>query len=597
MAIWNNLGTGGRLAAGAVAAIIVLLGGFTLWQARAPQTPPIAANIATPQPATPEALAPEAAVPEAIAPEAAAPEAAAPVTAATEPVPPATVSPKTTATAAPQMPAPEAPSATAPTPMVPVFDVVRIDKDGAALIAGQAQPGSTIAVHVDAVEAARADVGSSGKFAALFTLPASALPRVVTLVSILADGTEIASTASVILEPTPTPETGAVVAALADPVSTAAPDPAPDQTDTASLAQVPGASSDSAATPPDDAAGGPAVLMADEQGVQVLQPAGDALPQTIVIDTIAYDQSGDVILTGRGQPGQGLQVYLDTAPLVATQIAEGGTWSTVLPPVAAGLYTLRVDQLDETGKVTSRYETPFKREDPAALANLAAPPPAQPPAAPPPAAEQIAPADVAKAQAAAAPTAAAPTVPEPAPLAPAVPEPEPAITTALAEPAPAEPAPAAPAPAAPAPAKPAPAVPALAEPADAAAEPAPATEQAALAAPVPDPATTDPAAAPPSAAAPEPALAQTPALAPEPATTAPQASTVAATDPAPAAVSEGARVSIITVQPGFTLWQIANQAYGKGVMYVQVFEANRDKIKDPDLIYPGQVFNVPAPAN
>ena len=28
-------------------------------------------------------------------------------------------------------------------------------------------------------------------------------------------------------------------------------------------------------------------------------------------------------------------------------------------------------------------------------------------------------------------------------------------------------------------------------------------------------------------------------------------------------------------------------------MYVQVFEANRDKIRDPDLIYPGQVFAVP----
>jgi nucleoid-associated protein YgaU len=29
------------------------------------------------------------------------------------------------------------------------------------------------------------------------------------------------------------------------------------------------------------------------------------------------------------------------------------------------------------------------------------------------------------------------------------------------------------------------------------------------------------------------------------------------------------------------------------VMYVQVFEANKDKIKDPNLIYPGQVFSVP----
>ena len=49
----------------------------------------------------------------------------------------------------------------------------------------------------------------------------------------------------------------------------------------------------------------------------------------------------------------------------------------------------------------------------------------------------------------------------------------------------------------------------------------------------------------------------------------------------------------ITVQPGFTLWGIADSMMGDGVLYVQVFEMNRDKIRNPDLIYPGQVFVVP----
>ena len=68
-----------------------------------------------------------------------------------------------------------------------------------------------------------------------------------------------------------------------------------------------------------------------------------------------------------------------------------------------------------------------------------------------------------------------------------------------------------------------------------------------------------------------------------------------AVEPAPAAAP-----ITVTVQPGFTLWGIAQERYGDGVMYVQVFEANRDKIKDPNLIYPGQVFAVPdgsAPAS
>ncbi|MCX7646439.1 MAG: LysM peptidoglycan-binding domain-containing protein, partial [Rhodobacteraceae bacterium] len=50
---------------------------------------------------------------------------------------------------------------------------------------------------------------------------------------------------------------------------------------------------------------------------------------------------------------------------------------------------------------------------------------------------------------------------------------------------------------------------------------------------------------------------------------------------------------LVTVQKGFTLWRIARENYGEGILYVKVFEANRDQIRDPDLIYPGQVFTVP----
>ncbi|MFZ5785270.1 MAG: LysM peptidoglycan-binding domain-containing protein, partial [Acidobacteriota bacterium] len=51
--------------------------------------------------------------------------------------------------------------------------------------------------------------------------------------------------------------------------------------------------------------------------------------------------------------------------------------------------------------------------------------------------------------------------------------------------------------------------------------------------------------------------------------------------------------TVVTVQPGFTLWRIARENYGNGLLYVKVFQANRDQIRDPDLIYPGQVFTVP----
>jgi len=55
----------------------------------------------------------------------------------------------------------------------------------------------------------------------------------------------------------------------------------------------------------------------------------------------------------------------------------------------------------------------------------------------------------------------------------------------------------------------------------------------------------------------------------------------------------GRSVRAVTVQPGSTLWAISRRNYGEGIMYVRIYEANRDRIRDPDLIYPGQVFTVP----
>lgn len=99
-----------------------------------------------------------------------------------------------------------------------------------------------------------------------------------------------------------------------------------------------------------------------------------------------------------------------------------------------------------------------------------------------------------------------------------------------------------------------------------------------------------------------PAMAQS---TPAPATDAPVADVPAQDTPEAAAAADSSAASeagptpapqavTITVEPGFTLWQIARERYGDGVLYVQVFEANRDQIRDPDLIYPGQVFTIPA---
>ena len=56
---------------------------------------------------------------------------------------------------------------------------------------------------------------------------------------------------------------------------------------------------------------------------------------------------------------------------------------------------------------------------------------------------------------------------------------------------------------------------------------------------------------------------------------------------------DGFEVAVKTVQPGGTLWAIAEENLGNDIFYVEVFEANTDLIRDPDLIYPGQIFRIP----
>ena len=71
------------------------------------------------------------------------------------------------------------------------------------------------------------------------------------------------------------------------------------------------------------------------------------------------------------------------------------------------------------------------------------------------------------------------------------------------------------------------------------------------------------------------------------------AATIAAANPeiVPEKANE---IKVMTVQPGNTLWAIAKSEWGDGALYVRMFQANQDRIRNPDLIYPGQVFTIPA---
>ena len=449
MADWKDYDLGTKLTVFAIVAILVSVVGYEVVKNKTANEPPAPAAETA---GTTEQAATEAAP---------AVTEAAPAT--TEAAPAETEAAPAPTEAAPAVT--EAAPAETPAAVSPSFDVMRLDPDGAAVVAGQVASGAKVSILVDGAEVATAAADDTGKFVAMFDLPAADAGRLMTMVATLSDGTKVESDASVALAATTAPAAEATA-----------------QAETT------------------DAQAGTTAVAVTEEGAKVLQTDTNVAAEVaanVTIDTIAYPTPETVQFGGRGTVGNFIRLYLDNAPLGdPATVGADGTWNLTQTGIAPKIYTLRADEVDGAGTVISRYETPFKRETPEALA-------------------------------AANGTA-----------------------TAAAE---------------------------TAAPAAETAAPAPAADAAA---------TTD------TATAAHADTASTDTTAQATTEAAPAAKVATATETAPETATPAASVTV-TVQPGFTLWGIAKRQLGQGIMYVQVYEANKDKIKDPDLIYPGQVFTLP----
>lgn len=505
----------GGLAAVAVAGVVVIAG--LIWQPQKTPAPAQAPAEAQPTPA-PAVPPPTSTGANTGASTGASTEPQAPAVAAVDPAPvpsETTVAEETTTAAAEtdtaqQDQASVAPAtagqgaaaeAQAPAPLAaPTLSLFLAEADGLTQVAGRAVPGSVVEVILDGIVIATLEPGADGSFAAFIELPPLSAPAALWLQA-SKDGQTATSADQMLIQPVPqpAPAPAPVAVAAASPAAQPAPDNSTSDSgasdtatsDTATV-QAPAATaaaaaaaaaaenmaapavastkseqtttdiaaatataseSTSAAPAPEPAAepaavpapepapatemaqaAAPMVLRANDEGVALVQAAPNAepnTPATVALDTISYDDKGEVQLQGRaGAREDGktvVRVYVDNQPVADADVKNDGTWASTLPQVAAGVYTLRVDQLNAQGRVTSRAETPFKREEKQQLA----------------------------------------------------------------------------------------------------------------------------------AAAPQ-------------------------------------KARVVTVQPGSTLWAIARERYGEGILYVRVFNANRDRIRDPDLIYPGQVFDLPA---
>jgi nucleoid-associated protein YgaU len=63
--------------------------------------------------------------------------------------------------------------------------------------------------------------------------------------------------------------------------------------------------------------------------------------------------------------------------------------------------------------------------------------------------------------------------------------------------------------------------------------------------------------------------------------------------PAGGTAGTAAGATVYEVKSGDSLSKIAQRYYGNANEWPKIYEANRDKIKDPDLIYPGQKLTIP----
>lgn len=227
----------------------------------------------------------------------------------------------------------------------PRFDVVRVEPDGSAVIAGRAEPGASVTLRVDGKPVADVEADSSGQFV-LIPPPLASGERALSLSSRLKGGDEMQSAQAV-----------TVLGAAQDKRLVALAEP-----------------------------GAPTRILG--------QPTTAPDAQT-GIRTVEAEQGGAFYASGHAPAGSNVRLYLNGGLVAQTIAAQDGAWSVrIAKGMKAGAYVVRADQVGAAGKVASRAEVTFnypaQAEAPApqqtaaqqAAAQPRAPQPAAPPAAP-----------------------------------------------------------------------------------------------------------------------------------------------------------------------------------------------------------------------
>ncbi|HEX7775378.1 MAG TPA: Ig-like domain-containing protein [Parvibaculum sp.] len=202
---------------------------------------------------------------------------------------------------------------------VPTFDVVRVERDGSAVVAGRALPGARVDIKANGAVVGTATADDHGEWVVVLDQPLKPGTIQITLTAHNPDGSTKDSLQSVSVQ-------------------------VPEQKDK------------------------PALVVMSEPGKASRVLQGPGVPSdagNLVVETVDYDANGNLIISGKADPAATVRVYIGGKPVGDAVADAAGHWE--LRPtveIAPGRYALRVDQLDAAGKVVARVELPFERGEP-----------------------------------------------------------------------------------------------------------------------------------------------------------------------------------------------------------------------------------------
>ena len=254
-----------------------------------------------------------------------------------------------------QQPQPAAPAADAAqsTSGAPTFDVLRVEPDGSAVVAGKAQPGSKLEILSNGKVIAQTTIDGSGDFAAVFDNPLPPGDHELVLRSTDASGkatqSEEVATVSV-----PNGKAGELLAMVSKPGEAsrvlAMPEAAPSALQPPQAAQQGQSATAAATTTPAPAAGTPA-------------PSAAAAPLTSTVQVTAVEFEGSkIFVAGSAPAASSVRALVDDKEIgKSTTEASGHFVIEGNVDLSVGSHIITVEELNADGTVKVRVRVPFER--------------------------------------------------------------------------------------------------------------------------------------------------------------------------------------------------------------------------------------------